>query len=134
MPLGKIQFRALIYKRGSGGVFSPFFVLSDGHDLTTHSPTVLSMVNARSQALALYRDLLRHGNKFSNYNFRAYALRRSKDAFRNHQNEADPSTIGQLLKQGEQELQVVKRQAAISNLYSTGDRLVVENSVKPRHV
>lgn len=92
------------------------------------------MANTRSQTLSLYRDLLRHGNKFSNYNFRAYAVRRSKDAFRNHQNEADPTTIGQLLKQGEQELQVVKRQAAISNLYSTGDRLVVENSVKPRHV
>ncbi|CAO3594475.1 unnamed protein product [Absidia cylindrospora] len=92
------------------------------------------MSNTRSQALSLYRDLLRHGNKFSSYNFRAYAVRRSKDAFRAHQNETDPAVITQLLKKGESDLQVVKRQAAISNLYTTGDHLVVENSVKPRHV
>ncbi|KAI8329743.1 hypothetical protein BC941DRAFT_442305 [Chlamydoabsidia padenii] len=84
------------------------------------------MANTRSQALSLYRDLLRHGNKFSAYNFRAYAVRRSKDAFRTHQNETNPLIISQLLKQGEQDLQVVKRQAAISNLYTTGDYLVVE--------
>lgn len=87
----------------------------------------------RSQALSLYRDLLRHGNKFSSYNFRAYAIRRSKDSFRAHQNETDPAVIAQLLKKGENDLQVIKRQAAISNLYTTGDHLVVEKSVKPRH-
>ncbi|CAO3598061.1 unnamed protein product [Absidia cylindrospora] len=92
------------------------------------------MANPRTQALSLYRDLLRHGNKFSSYNFRAYAIRRSKDAFRSNQNEVDPSAIAQLLKKGESELQVVKRQAAISNLYTTGDHLVVENSIKPRHL
>lgn len=92
------------------------------------------MVNTRSQALSLYRDLLRHGNKFANYNFRTYAVRRSRDAFRAHQNETDPAVIAQLLKKGQDDLQVVKRQAAISNLYTAGDRLVVENSVKPRRV
>ncbi|ORZ25887.1 hypothetical protein BCR42DRAFT_401147 [Absidia repens] len=91
------------------------------------------MSNTRSEALSLYRGLLRHGNRFSSYNFRAYAIRRSKDAFRAHQNETDPAVIAQLLKKGESDLQVVKRQAAISNLYTTGDHLVVENA-KPRHV
>ncbi|KAI8098813.1 uncharacterized protein BX664DRAFT_319653 [Halteromyces radiatus] len=92
------------------------------------------MANTRTQVLSLYRDLLRHGNKFSSYNFRAYAIRRSKDAFRAHQNESDPAIINQLLKKGEHDLAVVKRQAAISNLYTTGDHLVIENTVKPRHV
>ncbi|KAI8337488.1 hypothetical protein BC941DRAFT_425374 [Chlamydoabsidia padenii] len=92
------------------------------------------MANTRSQALSLYRDLLRHGNKFSSYNFRAYAVRRSKDAFRAHQNETDPNVINQLLKKGQDDLQVVKRQAAISNLYTTGEHLVIEGNVKPRQV
>ncbi|KAG7291601.1 hypothetical protein NEMBOFW57_001620 [Staphylotrichum longicolle] len=34
------------------------------------------------KVLSLYRQLLRQGNQFSAYNFREYAKRRTRDAFR----------------------------------------------------
>ncbi|KAI8376359.1 uncharacterized protein BYT42DRAFT_498190 [Radiomyces spectabilis] len=81
---------------------------------------------ARTHVLSLYRNFLRYGNKFASYNFRDYAIRRSRDAFRAHQNETNPDKINQLIQKAETELQVVKRQATISQLYTRGDRLVVE--------
>ncbi|ORX63010.1 hypothetical protein DM01DRAFT_1314752 [Hesseltinella vesiculosa] len=84
----------------------------------------------RAHVLSLYRNLLRHGNKFASYNFRKYAVRRSRDAFRQHQQEADPAVVSQLIKKAEHDLNVVRRQAAISQLYTTGDHLVLENVPK----
>ncbi|KAI8074766.1 hypothetical protein BC940DRAFT_231095 [Gongronella butleri] len=84
----------------------------------------------RAHVLSLYRNFIRHGNKFSNYNFREYVVRRSRDAFRQHQSESDPAVIQQLVKKAETDLNVVKRQAAISQLYTTGSHLVLENTPK----
>ncbi|CAO3612273.1 unnamed protein product [Cunninghamella blakesleeana] len=92
-----------------------------------------SSANTRSHVLSLYRNFLRHGNKFASYNFKAYTIRRSKDAFRSHQHESDPKVISQLISKAEHDLNIVKRQAAISNLYTTGDHLVIEKAaIKPR--
>ncbi|KAI9305346.1 hypothetical protein BJ944DRAFT_265363 [Cunninghamella echinulata] len=90
--------------------------------------------NVRTHVLSLYRDFLRHGNKFASYNFKTYTIRRSRDAFRAHQNETDPSVISQLISKAEHDLNVVKRQAAISNLYTSGEHLVVEKNIKPRSI
>ncbi|KAJ4605010.1 hypothetical protein HRR85_008138 [Exophiala dermatitidis] len=80
-----------------------------------------SAINVRS----LYRSLLRTSNQFANYNFRMYALRRTRDAFHEHQHEQDTRRIQELVQKGLKELQVLKRQTVISQMYQL-DRLVVE--------
>jgi LYR motif-containing protein 4 len=37
---------------------------------------------AKGDVLKLYRALLRHSRRFSDYNFREYALRRTREDFR----------------------------------------------------
>ncbi|TQS39096.1 hypothetical protein Golomagni_00385 [Golovinomyces magnicellulatus] len=60
------------------------------------------------QARAMYRQLLRHGEKFTSYNFREYAKRRTRDSFREYQNIQDSTMIEQLLEKGRKELQTMK--------------------------
>jgi len=86
---------------------------------------------SRSAILSLYRNLLRTGGQFNQYGFREYALRRTRDAFREHMNETDPQRIEELVQRGLRELQVMKRQTAIGQLYHI-DKLVVE--VKLFHI
>lgn len=82
------------------------------------------------KVLSLYRNFIRHGNKFSSYNFRDYTIRRSRDAFRANMTETSPEKIAAFITKAEQELAVVKRQAAISQMYTTGEHLVVETPRK----
>ncbi|KAI1101655.1 hypothetical protein F4804DRAFT_292536 [Jackrogersella minutella] len=77
------------------------------------------------QVRTLYRQLLRQGGQFEAYNFREYARRRTKDAFREHKNVQDPREIQDLIQNGLKELQMMKRQTVISHFYQI-DRLVVE--------
>ncbi|KAI8091488.1 uncharacterized protein B0P05DRAFT_267573 [Gilbertella persicaria] len=81
---------------------------------------------ANSQVLSLYRDFIRHGKKFAAYNFRDYTIRRSRDAFRANMNETSPEKIAAFIAKAQEELAVVKRQAAISQMYTKGEHLVVE--------
>lgn len=78
-----------------------------------------------SQFRSLYRDLLRTGSKFASYNFREYALRRTKDAFRQNATNNDPEIRARLYAQGKKELAVATRQAAINSMYG-GQKLVIE--------
>lgn len=55
-----------------------------------------------------YRQLLRQGNQFSAYNFREYALRRTRDAFRENRSVEDPRRVQELVQKGLKELQVLK--------------------------
>lgn len=80
---------------------------------------------SRTAILSLYRNLLRTGGQFSQYNFREYARRRTRDAFREHKNETDPQRIQDLVNRAINDLQTMKRQTVISKLYNT-DKLVVE--------
>jgi hypothetical protein len=57
---------------------------------------------------SLYRSLLRRSSQFVDYNFREYARRRTKDAFREHQHETDQRRIQELVQKGLKELQVIK--------------------------
>ncbi|KAI0118211.1 hypothetical protein GGR51DRAFT_498502 [Nemania sp. FL0031] len=77
------------------------------------------------QARSLYRQLLRTGDKFQAYNFREYAKRRTRDAFRESKAVEDPRQIQDLIQKGLKELQVMKRQTIVSQFYQI-DRLVVE--------
>ncbi|KAF8247514.1 hypothetical protein K440DRAFT_550804, partial [Wilcoxina mikolae CBS 423.85] len=78
-----------------------------------------------------YRHLLRFSNRFAAYNFREYAKRRTRDAFREHQNEADPKTIQELIARGQKELRMLQRQSMMSQFFQL-DRLVVEGQTSGR--
>ncbi|RYP23699.1 hypothetical protein DL765_000995 [Monosporascus sp. GIB2] len=60
------------------------------------------------QARSLYRQLLRTGENFQSYNFREYAKRRTRDAFRENKNVEDPRQIQDLIQKGLRELQMMK--------------------------
>ena len=72
-----------------------------------------------------YRQLLRQASNFGEYNFREYARRRTRDAFREHQRADDPRQVQELLQKGLKELAMMKRQTTVSQFYQM-DRLVVE--------
>ncbi|KAI0020617.1 hypothetical protein F4780DRAFT_741241 [Xylariomycetidae sp. FL0641] len=80
------------------------------------------------QARSLYRQLLRQGAQFQAYNFREYAKRRTRDAFRESKHVEDPRQIQDLIQKGLKELQVMKRQTIVSQFYQL-DRLVVEGGM-----
>ncbi|KAE9964618.1 hypothetical protein EG327_000831 [Venturia inaequalis] len=77
------------------------------------------------KARSLYRSLLRTSSQFAAYNFREYAQRRTKDAFREHKGVRDEEKLSGLLEEASRELQVLKRQTVISQFFQM-DRLVVE--------
>ncbi|KAF4549329.1 ISD11-like protein [Elsinoe fawcettii] len=72
-----------------------------------------------------YRSLLRTGRQFANYNFREYAKRRTRDAFREYATVSDERKVQELMQKGIKELQMMKRQTVVSQFFQL-DRLVVE--------
>jgi LYR motif-containing protein 4 len=52
--------------------------------------------------------MLRQGGQFSAYNFREYAKRRTRDAFRENKDVEDERRIQELIQKGLKELQVMK--------------------------
>lgn len=80
----------------------------------------------RTQVLSLYRRLLKESSQFDSYNFRAYALRRVRDAFRANVAVTDPKTIDRLIKDGQSNLALIKRQVTIGKMYPS-NHLVIEN-------
>ncbi|MCJ1448050.1 MAG: hypothetical protein MMC23_008563 [Stictis urceolatum] len=77
------------------------------------------------QARSLYRSLLRQSRQFANYNFREYAKRRTRDAFREYTKEKDERRVQELISKGLKDLQVMKRQTVVSQFFQL-DKLVVE--------
>lgn len=73
----------------------------------------------------LYKALLRHSSRFTDYNFREYARRRTRDAFHEHVSETEPQVVSRLYYDGLNNLAVVKRQTAISQMFK-GDSVVIE--------
>lgn len=79
------------------------------------------------EAVRLYRDLLRHSVRLSSYNFRQYAVRRIRDAYLSNRGLTDQAQIDRELSYGHEQLNLLKRQATISQMYKE-DRLVVETA------
>uniref|UniRef100_A0A9W3F828 LYR motif-containing protein 4 n=1 Tax=Camelus bactrianus TaxID=9837 RepID=A0A9W3F828_CAMBA len=63
--------------------------------------------------------------------FRTYAIRRIRDAFRENKNVKDPVEIQALVNKAKRDLEIIRRQVHIGQLYST-DKLIIENQEKPR--
>jgi len=68
----------------------------------------MKIMETKLTGSAQYRSLLRQANQFAAYNFREYAKRRTKDAFREHQKESDERRVQEFLQKGLKELQVMK--------------------------
>nr|XP_009930618.1 PREDICTED: LYR motif-containing protein 4 [Opisthocomus hoazin] len=64
--------------------------------------------------------------RFSNHNFRMYAIRRIRDAFRENKNIKDSEKIEELVNKAKANLEVIHRQVTIGQLYST-QKLVIES-------
>lgn len=61
-----------------------------------------------SRTFSQYRQLLRQGEQFASYNFREYAKRRTRDAFRENKKVEDPRQVQELVQKGLKELQMMK--------------------------
>jgi hypothetical protein len=60
------------------------------------------------EARSLFRSLMRQSSQFAAYNFREYAKRRTRDAFRAASVESDERKVQELMQKGLKELQVLK--------------------------
>uniref|UniRef100_A0A8D3C3P4 Complex 1 LYR protein domain-containing protein n=1 Tax=Scophthalmus maximus TaxID=52904 RepID=A0A8D3C3P4_SCOMX len=79
--------------------------------------------SARTQVMSLYRMMLRESSKFPSYNYRTYALRRVRDAFRANRKIEDPRTVERLMEEGQRTLALIQRQLSIM----ASQRLVKEH-------
>lgn len=77
------------------------------------------------EILSLYRKLLRQSNLFDAFNYRMYAIRKVRDSFKQKMVLGDPQKIQEEYKRGLDSLEMLKRQTAISTMYSA-PKLVVE--------
>lgn len=78
----------------------------------------------RATVLSLYRQMLRASQKFDNYNFREYSLRRVREEFHRHKNEQDSAVIEALVKKAKENLEIIERQSLISRLYGKGKSIM----------
>lgn len=79
---------------------------------------------SRNYILALYKQMMRESQKFPDYNFRSYALRRVKDGFREGQKEGDQQRIAELVQKAQENLGIIKRQTVIGNLYGDNPSVI----------
>ncbi|XP_060920991.1 LYR motif-containing protein 4 [Labrus mixtus] len=82
--------------------------------------------STRAQVISLYRMMLSESKKFPSYNYRTYALRRVRDAFRANREIQDPKTVERLVLEGRQTLGLIQRQVVIGKMFET-QKTVVEN-------
>lgn len=80
---------------------------------------------AANEVTQLYRQFLRYATRFSNYNFRDWAIRRTRDGFLANKGLTDPAEIKQAISAGRSQLEVIKRQSILSQMYK-GEKLIVE--------
>lgn len=69
---------------------------------------------------SLYHSLLKEANKFTNYNFRNHAIRKIKWDFQKDLTITDEKIIQERLEQGHKQLESLKRQVTLSQLYPEG--------------
>ncbi|XP_034516272.1 LYR motif-containing protein 4 isoform X2 [Ailuropoda melanoleuca] len=74
--------------------------------------------SSRAQVLDLYRAMLRESKHFSAYNYRTYAVRRIRDAFRENKNVKDPVEIQALVNKAKRDLGIIRRQLPVTPLES----------------
>jgi hypothetical protein len=76
----------------------------------------MNAVPRKAEVLALFRHMIRHSSKIVNYNFRSHAKRRIRAGFEQYRSVAGEE-LAEKYKYGLTQLDVVKRQSVISQLY-----------------
>ena len=79
----------------------------------------------RIETLSLYRRLMRLSGQFSIYNYREYARRRVRDAFRANKLTTDPAKLSKLHSEAAESVGLLQRQTRLTEMYGIG-KLVLE--------
>ncbi|KAH9503498.1 LYR motif-containing protein 4 [Bulinus truncatus] len=83
----------------------------------------------KSKILSLYKQLMKEGKKMTDYNFRMYAIRRTRDAFKENKQINDSAQVQLLVQKASKNLGILKRQAVLSQLFGSS-KLVIESQGK----
>mmetsp|Transcript_6629 Transcript_6629/g.9474 ORF Transcript_6629/g.9474 Transcript_6629/m.9474 type:complete len:82 (-) Transcript_6629:159-404(-) len=70
--------------------------------------------------IPLFRSLLREAKKMGDYNFRSFAVRRVKTGFALNKNLQGREAATAALNKGVQDLAMLRRQAALGQMYPSG--------------
>ncbi|XP_078055389.1 LYR motif-containing protein 4 isoform X2 [Mustelus asterias] len=84
-------------------------------------------VHTSSQVLSLYRMMLKESKKFSSYNYRTFALRRIKDAFRENKDVTNPEVIQELIEKAKANIEIIQRQKEYTSGKTWKERDLFEN-------
>ncbi|XP_045148762.1 LYR motif-containing protein 4 isoform X1 [Echinops telfairi] len=85
--------------------------------------------SSRAQVLDLYRAMLRESKHFTAYNYRTYAIRRIRDAFRENKNVKDPVEIQTLVNKAQRDLEIIRRQCPGMQKKETITRFISANCI-----
>jgi len=83
------------------------------------------MAASKVNVLRLYKVMLRESQKFPAYNYRTYAVRRIRDAFKENKALQDNDKITEQVNKAKTNLAIIRRQAVIGKLYEM-DKLIIE--------
>jgi len=81
---------------------------------------------SRAEVLRLYRDLLRLGRAYPNYNIREYIGRVVKQDFRTNAHITESAEIEGLFSKGRTEMGNIRRMSIVQDLYGGGRKNVLE--------
>lgn len=81
-------------------------------------------MSGKIAVLRLYKDLLREAGNFKSYYYKNYFARKVRTEFRRNKT-ADEETSQIFIKKAQDNLQALRRQTMITNLYSES-KLVIE--------
>ena len=80
----------------------------------------------RQEALSLYRNLLRTGKKFPNYNIREFVLRKTRQEFRRNRDLQEAELITKAIAEAKKELEVARRQAVVYSLFAPSLKSIMD--------
>jgi LYR motif-containing protein 4 len=78
----------------------------------------------RNKVLESYRNLLKAGKRFPDYNFSQYVIRSTQSKFRRYRNLSDITSIEAYLAEANKSLQVVQRQTVIRSMFAQGEQIM----------
>ncbi|XP_056306937.1 LYR motif-containing protein 4 [Danio aesculapii] len=86
--------------------------------------------SSREHVLSIYRLLLKESKKFPSYNYRTYALRRVRDAFRENRTVKEAQRVEELLNIARKNLAIIQRQVCVGQMYEAQKTVVEQEKQK----
>ena len=83
-------------------------------------------MGSRAATLRLYRDMMREASRFPDFNFRSYFQRRIRDGFRSAPQLENTAEIEARLARARIDLDMLRRQATLGQLFDPHIRLPVQ--------